>query len=179
MTRNRYPTATILSDGRRVIVRPFQADDAVGLHDFFLGLPVDWRRFAWDRIESRGLIERWADNIDYDRVLPLLAFDGPRVVADASLHRRDHGPLRLVGRVKWLIDPEFREVGLGTMLVNLLMDAARDMGLRHVTCMLISELESDAIEVLKRLGFKEYRIPDYGVDPDGAAHDMSKLVFSF
>jgi hypothetical protein len=45
--------------------------------------------------------------------------------------------------------------------------------------MLISELESDAIEVLKRLGFKEYRIPDYGVDPDWAAHDMSKLVFSF
>lgn len=179
MTRNRYPTTTILSDGHRVIVRPFQADDAAGLHDFFLGLPVDWRRFAWDRIESRGLIERWADNIDYDRVLPLLAFDGPRVVADASLHRRDHGPLRLVGRVKWLIDPEFRDVGLGTMLVNLLMDAARDMGLRHVTCMLISELESDTIEVLKRLGFKEYRIPDYGVDPDWAAHDMSKLVFSF
>lgn len=162
-----------------MVVRPFQADDAAGLHDFFLGLPVDWRRFAWDRIESRRLIERWADNIDYDRVLPLLAFDGPRVVADASLHRRDHGPLRLVGRVKWLIDPEFRDVGLGTMLVNLLMDAARDMGLRHVTCMLISELKSDTIEVLKRLGFKEYRIPDYGVDPDGAAHDMSKLVFSF
>ena len=65
------------------------------------------------------------------------------------------------------------------MLVNLLMDAARDGGLRHVTCMLISDLESDAIEVLKALGFEEYNIPGYGVDPDGDAHDMSKLVFSF
>ena len=46
------------------------------------------------------------------------------MVADASLHRREFGPLRLVGRIKWLIDPEFRGVGLGMTLVNLLMDAA-------------------------------------------------------
>ena len=112
-------------------------------------------------------------------MFPLLALDGSKVVADASLHRRDYGPLRLAGRIKWLIDPEFRGAGLGAMLVNLLMDAAREMGLRHLTCMLISDLEHDAIEILKPLGFEEYRIPSYGTDPDGAPHDMSKLVFSF
>lgn len=179
MTRNRYPTQTVLSDERRVMIRPFRSDDADALHAFFLGLPAEWRRFAWDRIESRGLIERWADNIDYDKTLPLLAFDGPRVVADASLHRREFGPLRLTGRIKWLLDPDFRAAGLGAMLVNLLMDEARVMGLRHLTCMLISDLEQDAIDVLKPLGFDEYLIPGYGVDPDGATHDMSKLVFSF
>ena len=87
MMRNRYPTETVLRDERRVMIRPFRSDDVDALHAFFLGLPAEWRRFAWDRIESRGLIERWADNIDYDKTLPLLAFDGPRVVADASLHR--------------------------------------------------------------------------------------------
>ena len=174
----RYPTETVLRDGRKVLVRPFRAEDAPALHRFFSGLPSQWKRFAWDPIESRGTVERWADSIDYSRTLPLLAFAGSDIVADASLHRREFGPLRLVGRIKWLIEPEYRGAGLGAMLVNLLIDEARAMGLRHLTCMLISDLEQDAIDVLDPLGFKEYRVPGYGVDPDGNVHDMSKLVFA-
>ena len=176
---HRYPEQAVLRDGRSVLIRPFRREDAEELHRFFLGLPTDIRRFAWDRIEQRALVESWAANIDYDMVLPLLTFDRSRIVADATLHRREHGPLRLVGRIKWLIDPAYRGVGLGALLVNLLMDVARARGLRHLTCMLISDLEHDAIEVLKPLGFKEYRIPGYGADPDGNTHDMSKLVYSF
>ncbi len=176
---HRYPKQAALRDGRSVLIRPFQREDAEELHRFFHGLPPDIRRFAWDRIEQKALVQSWADNIDYDKVLPLLAFDRSRIVADASLHRREHGPLRLVGRIKWLLDPSFRGGGLGALLVNLLMDAARDRGLRHLTCMLISDLERDAIEVLTPLGFQEYTIPGYGADPDGNAHDMTKLVYSF
>ena len=179
MTKHRYPEHAVLRDGRSVRIRPFRGEDTEALHSFFLQLPLELRRFAWDKIEQRSLVESWARSIDYDKVLPLLAFDGARVVADASLHRRDHGPLRLVGRIKWLLDPGFRGVGLGAMLVNLLMDTARDRGLRRLTCMLISDLEQDAVDVLTRLGFEEYRIPGYGADPDGTSHDMSKLVYSF
>ncbi|MGH9323784.1 MAG: GNAT family N-acetyltransferase [Vicinamibacteria bacterium] len=179
MGTHRYPEQAVLRDGRSILVRPFRQEDAEELHRFFMRLPVDVRRFAWDKIEQRSLIESWAENIDYDKVLPLVAMNGSRIVADASLHRREHGPLRLVARIKWLIDPEFRGVGLGAMLVNLLMDAARDRGMRHLTCMLITDLEQDAVDVLTPLGFKEYRIPAYGADPDGNAHDMSKLVYSF
>jgi GNAT superfamily N-acetyltransferase len=176
---HRYPKQAALRDGRSVLVRPFREEDAEELHRFFLRLPANIRRFAWDRIEQRSLVDEWASNIDYDKVLPLLAFDRSQVVADATLHRREQGPLRLVGRIKWLLDPAFRGVGLGALLVNLLMDVARDRGLRHLTCMLISDLEQDAIDVLTPLGFKEYRIPGYGADPDGNTHDMSKLVYTF
>ena len=179
MATRQYPKQAVLRDGRSVLIRPFRREDADELHRFFLGLPADIRRFAWDKIEQKALVESWAENINYDNALPLLAFDRSRIVADATLHRREHGPLRLVGRIKWLIDPSFRGVGLGALLVNLLMDVARGRGLRNLTCMLISDLEQDAIDVLTPLGFKEYRIPGYGADPDGNAHDMSKLVYSF
>jgi hypothetical protein len=76
--------------------------------------PQETRRFAWERIEERSVVEGFAQNLDYDRTFPLLALDGRRVVADATLHYREHGPLRLVGRIKWLIDPKYRGVGLGT-----------------------------------------------------------------
>ncbi len=171
-----YPQEAVLRDGRRVMLRPFASTDADALFAFFQRLPAATRRFAWDRIDDRATVEQWALNIDYGKVFPLVAWDGRKIVADATLHRRRNGPLRLVGRLKWLIDPEWRGVGLGTLLVNHFIDTARANGLRHLACMLISDLEADAVAVLAHLGFQQYSVPGYGTDPDGGQHDMTKMV---
>ena len=173
---HRYPQEAVLRDGRRVLLRPFNAKDTDALYEFFHRLPLNYRRFAWDNIDNRQLIETWGREIDYERVFPLIAVDGNRIVADATLHRRDGGPLRLVGRIKWMIDPDFRGVGLGTTLVNQLVGIARERGLRHVNSMLISDLEADAVKTLEGLGFTSYVQPGYGTDPDGNQHDMTKLI---
>ena len=47
---NRYPLEAVLRDGRRLLVRPFTENDVDALYDFFLRLPQEVRRFAWDRI---------------------------------------------------------------------------------------------------------------------------------
>jgi GNAT superfamily N-acetyltransferase len=172
-----YPQEAVLRDGRRVLIRPFARRDTDALYEFFQRLPAESRRFAWDRIEDRALIESWGQGLDYAKAFPLLALDGSRIVADATLHRRDRGPLRLVGRIKWLIDPVYRGAGLGTVLVNHFISSARTIGLRHLACMLISDLEADAVKTLEELGFTSTRFPGYGTDPDGAQHDMTKLVF--
>lgn len=173
---HRFPQEAVLRDGRRVLLRPFAKKDVGALHAFFQRLPEEARRFAWDRVEERATIERWGRELDYERVFPLLAVDGGRVVADATLHRRDRGPLRLVGRVKWMIDPAWRGVGLGSLMVNHFIDSARSIGLKHLNCMLISDLEGEAIRVLSELGFRQYPIAGYGNDPDGNAHDMTLMV---
>ncbi|MCP4658460.1 MAG: GNAT family N-acetyltransferase [bacterium] len=175
---NQYPKEAALRDGRRILLRPFTAADTAGLYELFQRLPEDNRRFAWDRLNDRALIESWGRNLDYAKDFPLLSLDGTKIVADATLHCRETGPLRRVGRVKWLIDPEFRGVGLGTLLVNHFIGIASSRGLRHLTCMLISELEADAVRVLKELGFHAYTLPGYGTDPDGNQHDMTKMVLA-
>ncbi|HEX6898513.1 MAG TPA: GNAT family N-acetyltransferase [Thermoanaerobaculia bacterium] len=172
----RYPQEAVLRDGRRLLIRPFNENDVDALYEFFHHLPEDVRRFAWDRIDNRALIESWGRELDYGKVLPLLALDGRKIVADATLHRREGSPLRLVGRVKWLIDPDYRGAGLGSLLINNFIATARSNGLRHLTCMLISDFEADAVETLKNLGFEGYTIPGYGTDPDGNQHDMIKMV---
>lgn len=172
----RFPLETVLRDGRRLLVRPFVQRDTQALHEFFLRLPSDLRRFAWDNIESRALVESWGENLDYGKVLPLLALDGSRIVADATLHRREGGPLRLVGRIKWLIDPGYRGQGLGIQLVNTFITIAREQGLKHLVCMLIADSEADAVRTLREMGFAEWTIPSYGTDPDGAQHDMVMMV---
>ena len=173
---HRYPQEAVLRDGRRVLLRPFGEKDVDALYDFFHRMPVEYRRFAWDNLDNRSLIESWGREIDYAKVFPLLAVDGQRVVADATLHLRNGGPLRLVGRIKWMLDPAFRGDGLGTAMVNHLVHIARDRGMRHISCMLISDLEADAVRTLEGLGFKSYVQPGYGTDPDGNQHDMTKLV---
>lgn len=173
---DRFPQEAVLRNGQHVLIRPFNAHDTKELFDFFQRLPTDVRRLAWDNIEDQSLIESWGRNIDYDRVMPLIALDGQHIVADASLHLRERGPLRLVGRVKWLLDPAYRGQGLGVTLVNKLIAIAQGHGLRHLTCMLFSEHEDDAIQTLAELGFEKYVIPDYGTDPDGNQYDMVKLV---
>lgn len=173
---DRFPQEAVLRDGRRVLIRPFNTGDTGMLYQFFQRLPAEIRRCAWDNLESRALIESWGQNIDYSKVLPLLAVNGHRIVADATLHRRERGPLRLVGRVKWLLDPDYRGQGLGTTLVHNFISVAREHGLRHLTCMPLAEHEEDAIRTLTTLGFESFRIPGYGTDPDGNQYDMVKLV---
>jgi GNAT superfamily N-acetyltransferase len=173
---HRFPQEALLRDGRRLLIRPFAGHDVDALSDFFRRLPVEVRRFAWDKIDSRALIEAWGRELDYAKVFPLLALDGTKVVADATLHRREGSPLRLVGRIKWLIDPAYRGAGLGTILVNNFISMARDNGLRHLTCMLVSDFETDAVETLRSLGFQGFTVPAYGTDPDGNQHDMIKMV---
>lgn len=172
----RFPHEAVLRDGRKVLIRPFAQHDARELYEFFQRLPLETRRFAWENIEDPVTVRMWADNLNYDQTLPLLAFDGTKVVAEAVLHRRTKGPLRLVGRVKWLIDENWRRVGLGTLLMSEFIRVSRERGLRHLTCMLISDLEKDAVDVLEHLGFKSVVFPEYGTDPDGNQHDMTKLI---
>ena len=91
---DRFPQEAVLRDGRRLLIRPFTANDTEELFRFFGRLPIDVRRFAWDNIDDRGLVESWGRLLDYSKAFPLLAFDGQKIVADATLHRRDAGPLR-------------------------------------------------------------------------------------
>lgn len=173
---NRYPQEAVTRDGRRLLIRPMKSSDGDALHEFFQRLPAETRRFAWNQIGDRGLIDRWCRDLDYSKVFPLLALDRSRVVANVSLQHREKGPLRLVGRITWLLEPSFRGVGLGMLLVNHFIGIARERGLRHLTCMLISDLEADAVQVLAGLGFQASSFPGYGVDPDGNPYDMTKMI---
>ena len=173
---NRYPQEAVTRDGRKLWIRPMTSADGDELYEFFVQLPPKTRRGAWAPIEDRAYTDRMCRDLDYSKMLPLLAFERSRVVAAVSLYHRERGPLRRVGRITWLIDPAYRGVGLGVLLINHFIGIARERGLRHLTCMLISDLEADAIQVLHELGFESVLLPGYGVDPDGSPHDMTKMT---
>lgn len=174
---HRYPQEVALQDGRRLLLRPFESSDVDALHAFFLRLPEKERRAAWDRIDDKSIVEEWGRSLDYSKTFALLALDDGKIVADATLHFRRHGPLRHVGRIRWMIDPAYRHRGLGTTFVKQFMEIGRADGLRRLNCMLAGALEKEAVEVLEKLGFEKIQIPGYGTDPDGAPQDMTMLIY--
>ena len=76
---------------------PFPLTDEKALLNLHRRIPPDDSRHLRDDVTSSDLVTRRATDMDYDRVLPLLAFVGDTIVADATLHRDRDGAHRPVG----------------------------------------------------------------------------------
>jgi hypothetical protein len=86
-----YPETVRLQTGTTVTLKPMVKEDADRLYAFFARAPREDRLFLRDDVSKREVIEAWARELDYDKVLPLLAVVGDNIVGDATLHRRKAG----------------------------------------------------------------------------------------
>ena len=175
-----YPKTVMLRDETRVVsIRPMQAGDKVHLLDFFKRIPEEERFYLKENVTSPEVIQAWTANIDFGRVIPIIALDGDRIVADATLHRSRASARRHVGELRVVVDPDYREVGLGRRLIRELLDTAAELGLHRVTFELVAEREKPAINAARSVGFKliavlPERIRDFwGNSQDIVLMDMS------
>ena len=78
-----------------------------------------------------------------------------------------------------MVDPDYREVGLGRRLIRELLDTAAELGLHRVTFELVAEREKLAINAARSVGFKQIavlpeRIRDFrGNNQDLVLMDLS------
>jgi len=147
------PREVELRDGATVLVRPIQPGDKEGLRTAFerLGNESRRRRFMSPVAELGDEDLAYLTEVDHHRHEALVAID-PRT-----------GDLLAAGR--WVRKPGEREVaelavevaddwqgrGLGTQLVALLNDRARDEGIRRYEA-LVSVDNRQVIDVLERFG---------------------------
>jgi GNAT superfamily N-acetyltransferase len=104
-------------------------EDADKLYAFFSRVPREDRLFLRDDVSIRDVIDSWTQELDYRKVLPLVAEVGGNIVGDATLHRRKFGWTSHVGKVRLVIDKDYRGKGLGTVLIEELIDIAKKAGL--------------------------------------------------
>jgi GNAT superfamily N-acetyltransferase len=167
----KFPKKVTIKDGSVVALRPLKKSDEKDFHEFFLAVPERERMFIKHRVTDPEVIRDWCQSIDLGRNLPLLAFSGKKVVADATLHQQLGGWKRHIGRVSILVHPEHRGRGLARALVHEIVDIARHVGLEKVEAEFIGEQEA-AIHVFAMMGFSEYlRLEDYVKDMQAIKHD--------
>ena len=147
-----YPKKVRLQSGTSVTIRPMVKEDADKLHAFFSRVPREDRLFLRDDVSIRDVIDSWTQELDYRKVLPLVAEVGGNIVGDATLHRRTFGWTSHVGKVRLVIDKDYRGKGLGTVLIEELIDIAKKAGLEQLVAELMSN-QTGALSAFKRLGF--------------------------
>lgn len=174
-----FPKEVTLEDGTFVLVRPLRADDGPKLATFFAELPEEDRYWLKEDVADRAVIERWVNELDYRRVLPLVALHDGRIIADATLHRRFHGARSHLGEIRVVVHPQYRRRGLGLLLIGELVALAAEMGLERLYVEIVSGVEQPALEVVQQAGFERVaEIPAHLRGPDGEPHDLIVLAMN-
>jgi L-amino acid N-acyltransferase YncA len=177
MPLDRYPKEITLKDGIRVTFRPMVQGDVGGLWDFFRQIPLEEKMYLREDVDRKEEVERWARNLDYDTVLPILAFSEGRVVGDATLHRNRNGWKQRVGTVRILIAPDFRHRGLGTAMIRELRHLGEKASLHYLLAEVIEEQHA-AVLAFEKLGFERMAVyRNYVNDQRGHLHNLVVLLY--
>src|SRR5580700_7956735 len=83
----RFPREVDISDGTKLTLAPMVASDWQYLEDLLRTTPAAERRFFRHDVGDAERVERWCSELDYRNNLPLLAWHGGRIVADATLEQ--------------------------------------------------------------------------------------------
>jgi len=124
-------------------------------------------------VTSPEVINGWVRHMDFNLVLPLLAFVDGEIAADATLHWSRSRARRHKGEMRIVVDPKYRYQGLGTHMARHVIDAAYHSGLDSVDFQLVEGKEDDAIRLAEWLGFEKVAIiPRFAKDMEGKEQNL-------
>jgi RimJ/RimL family protein N-acetyltransferase len=171
-----YPKTVKLKDGTPLVLRPFERKDKDALFAFFQQMPEADRLFLKDNVTDMAVVERWAAELNYDKVFPLLAWKGNEVVADATLHKNLGGWMKHVGTIRMVVATGFQKHGIGSIMANELFLHALKSGLEKIVAEMM-ETQHGARKVFEKLGFKlEATFHGHVRDQIGVRHDLLVLT---
>ncbi len=175
LTKN-YPKTAKLEDGTPIILRPLMKKDEELLLKYFQNLPPEDRLCLKEDVTDPKVIEHWVYNLDYDNVLPIIAQHDGKIVGDATLQFSPIGWTRHQGEVRLTTDPRYRVRGLGTMLIQNLIDIATRLGLEQLTAEIPPVLDK-AFFLFEKLGFEEATVlKGFVLDQKGTESDLVLML---
>lgn len=146
----------LLKNGKKVVLRPELPTDTEMLWEMFSTLS---KASLDNSVEpfTRERIEGWTSNIDYDKDLPVLAIveeeKKARIIGSASLSFYSTEANRHKAELGITIHDDYQNMGLGTIMIDHLLDIARKKGLKKVF-LLVNATNSGAIHVYEKCGFR-------------------------
>jgi L-amino acid N-acyltransferase YncA len=170
-----YRNIVTLRDGTRVLLRMLEPGDRDRLQAMFAQTSDDDMKYMRDNVQDPAVIQKWIDELDYNRVLPLMAVVNDEIVGDMTLHL-GNGPYRHKAEVRVFLAKPYRYRGLGTVMLKLLIDIAKKLNLYLLTAEIAASRTSD-IQAFQGFGFQlQAVLPSYFMLPDGETQDVSLLI---
>jgi RimJ/RimL family protein N-acetyltransferase len=148
------------------------------LAEFLSAIPDSTRRFFRHELSDAARVERWCSTLDFTHYVPILAWNGDQIVADATLQREPGLWTAHIGKLRLLVHPRFQRRGIGSLMVQEIVEVAQELGLHK----LVHECAADQVDLtslLEKCGYSEVaRLPDFVRDHNGALHDMVMMARS-
>lgn len=164
-----------LNNGRRVLLRPLLAEDEQRLFALFEQASVEDTRFLKDEVKNAATVHRWIENLNYDRVMPLVAYCDERLVGDVALYRGLKS-VRHVGEIRIFLAGDFRGVGLGSQMILEMCEVAKRVGIEFLR----AEVILDHVKVIKAFRHLDFELKctldDYFMRRDGVTHDIALMI---
>lgn len=148
-----WEKAFTAKNGETIQFRPKQADDTEMLWAMFSTLSEATVSNLIPPF-TRERVEGWTKNIDYDKVLAIVAVtaDG-RIVANASLQFNPQEALRHKAEFAITVHDNYQNLGIGTALLKHLLGIAKEKDLKIVHLTVRAD-NKRAISLYKKIGFK-------------------------
>ena len=170
-----YRQLVTLPDGARVLLRPLNPDDRQALIDLFEPVSMEDLRYMRHNVTDAEVVGKWVDDLDFDRVLPLVAIIGERIVGNATLHF-NKGPARHQAEVRIFLAKEIRRRGVGSRMIQALIELAKRRNIYLVEARIIND-QASVIKAFQKLGFElKVVLDDYFILPDGEMRDVAHLI---
>ena len=168
---------TILISGDMAVLRLLERSDEQALQTFFSQVSAQEAETLRHDVRSPALIERWVETLDYDRVLPLVAWNEAmdQIVGVSTLHRAE-GVYRHMADVRVYVGKQYRKLGLGSCLIKELIEIANQLGLFFLRAEILTRNEL-AIKAFRQMGFEaKCTLEDYFMNALGKTFDVMLLM---
>ena len=171
-----YPLQRELRDGGTIELRLMSIRDEVRFLAFARSLPLDDLLYEQRDITDEHVVEEWLRNIRRGQALTVLAYNGDKVVGEASLEHSQSTWNQHRGEIRIVISPGARGQGLGRVLTREVFALAKELKLQQLTAQMV-ESQNTAQSVFKELGFEPVAVlPGFAVDQKGAEHDIIVMM---
>lgn len=172
-----YRKFVTLQNGKRVMFRFLNEQDRDELIRLFQEAPEEDLRFLKQDVKDAKLVSYWVEHLNYYRVLPLVAvnLEGNRLIADATLHRGKHAA-KHIGEVRIFVSRPFRNLGLGSLMLEELISLAKKENLHWLKAEIIAD-HKKVIKAFRSRGFEvRATLEDYFIRKDGVTHDVVLML---
>ncbi len=167
-----YPKKFKTRDNLGITIRQMIKEDETKLIEFFKKLPETDRMYLRDDVSKPEIIRKWVENLNYERVFPILAFYEDKIIGDATLHREKFGWKQHIGEIRIVVDPDYRKKGVGAILAHEIYYISLKTGLKKLMAEMMVE-QQNAIKVFDKLGFiQEAVLSGHVIDSKGKAHNL-------
>ncbi len=172
-----YRKFITLKNGQRVMFRFLNAQDRENLEKLFQDAPEEDTRFLKQNVKDSKLVDYWINNLNYQKVLPLVAvnMENNMIIADATLHRGKHAS-KHVGEIRIFVSRPYRNQGLGSIMLDEVINLAKLENLQILKAEVLTD-HKGVLKAFKSKGFELKTIlDDFFLRKDGMTHDVALLT---